>query len=392
MRRIITAVAVVAAALAVVAPAVSAQDRPVRKIVVFEEGASSAQKAGALSRHAARKVGDLHLAHAAVAVLPDEAAARRLSRDPRVAVVEDDAVVRVAGKPTAPAATATQKLPWGVDRVDAEVVWPTTTGDPVKVAVIDTGIQGGHADLAANVKGGFSAVAYTADWADDNGHGTHVAGTIAAADNTIGVVGVAHAADLYGVKVLDSRGSGYVSDVIKGLDWAVANGMDVANMSLSANVYVYAFDLAVRRATEAGVVLVAAAGNTGPGKNTVGYPAKFASVVAVGATDAKNKVATFSSRGPEVDLVAPGVSIYSTYLRDGYATMSGTSMASPHVAGVAALLLTMSVGRWDADADGGWNPAEVENALRTTAIDLGTPGADTAYGSGLVQADAALGL
>jgi len=274
--------------------------------------------------------------------------------------------------------------------VFADAVWASYTGDPVKVAVVDTGIDTSHPDLLGNLKGGMSAVSYTSSYNDDNGHGSHVAGTIAAVDNSVGVVGVAPAADLYAVKVLDRRGSGYLSDIVEGLQWSVANGIDVVNMSLGTSAYSLAFDTAVQETIASGVVVVAAAGNSGPGANTVGYPAKFAGVIGVSATDSSNNIASFSSRGAEVDLAAPGVSIYSTYKKKGYATLSGTSMASPHVAGVAALVLTAPIGADDLDADGVWDPSEVELRLERTAQDLGAAGFDTNYGNGLVRADLAV--
>jgi subtilisin family serine protease len=251
--------------------------------------------------------------------------------------------------------------------------------------VIDTGIDATHADLLDNLKGGYNAINPAVSWADDNGHGTHVAGTIAAIDNSIGVIGVAREADLYAVKVLNRKGSGYTSDIIEGIDWAIENDMDIINMSLGSSWYSATFEAACTRAIDAGIVVVAAAGNSGPGAETVGYPAKYPGVIGVSATDSSNVIAYFSSRGEGVDIAAPGVSIYSTYKGGAYTTMSGTSMASPHVAGVVALILTQPDGN-----DGMWTPAEVEARLEGTAQDLGTDGPDLLYGAGLVRADLAV--
>lgn len=277
----------------------------------------------------------------------------------------------------------TQVIPWGIDRIDAELSWNISTGYGVKVAVVDTGIDTKHPDLKANIKGGISFVTGSRGYKDDNGHGTHVAGTIAAIDNDIGVVGVAPDASLYGVKVLDRKGSGYMSDVIAGIDWSASNGMQVITMSLGASSGSASLQAAVNNAYNQGIVIVAAAGNNG---GSIGYPAAYESVIAVTATDNNNILAYFSSRGPEAELTAPGVSIYSTYKNGGYSTLSGTSMATPHVTGTVALLLTTPPGVYDIDNDGKWDPPEVRSKLHNTAIDLGDVGLDDYYGYGLVNA------
>lgn len=342
-----------------------------------------------MARLAARGARPVKVLRSANAIVAEVVASQRraLADDPSVLRVEADAVYSIGAKPSTSKVRSTQVLPWGVDRIDADRAWATTRGSGVRVAIIDTGIDTAHPDLAANIVGGYSAVGYTTSYKDDNGHGTHVAGTVGAIDNLVGVIGAAPRVSLLGVKVLDSAGSGWVSDIIEGLDWAVANGARVVNMSLSGSTYVSAFQAAIDRANEAGVVVVAAAGNTG---GAVGYPAAYNGVIAVSATDAYDVIASFSSRGPEVDLAAPGVTIRSTYWSatrgSTYADLSGTSMAAPHVSGAAALVLSTPVGGWDADADGAWDPVEVEGKLEATARDLGTIGFDTLYGAGLVDA------
>ncbi len=229
---------------------------------------------------------------------------------------------------------------WGINRVHAPAAWPVTEGKGVKVAVIDTGIDASHPELSGKVDGGYSAITKTenpADYQDDNGHGSHVAGTIAAKRDGKGVVGVAPQARLYAVKVLDADGSGNLSDVVDGIVWAAKNHMDVANMSLGAPVDSEAMKRAVRFARGSGVVIVAAAGNTG---GSVGFPGAYEDVIAVAASDSTDKLAGFSSRGHEVDFIAPGVDVLSARLGGGFASYSGTSMASPHVAGLAALAVS----------------------------------------------------
>lgn len=362
---------------------------PVRKVVVFRPGLEAVATAAVVASHGGQSAKQLPLIDGAVVYLPNEASARALADETIVLSVEDDIQLRALVKPSRVSPPA-QTIPWGVARISAPSVWGITTGDPVKVGIIDTGIDSSHPDLAANVKGGVSCVAYTKKYSDDNGHGTHVAGIVAAINDAYGVVGVAPQAYLYAIKVLDRRGSGYLSDIIEGLDWAITNDMDIVNMSLGTNTYSSALALAVQRTAAAGVVQVAAAGNDGPGEYTVDYPGAFPEVIAVGATASDDSIASFSSCGPQVAVAAPGVSIFSTYKGSAYATMSGTSMASPHVTGTVALVLTQPVGTWDTDADASWDPAEVLAKLRATALDCGEPGVDSAFGAGLVRADLAV--
>jgi subtilisin family serine protease len=257
-----------------------------------------------------------------------------------------------------------------VDRIDAEFAWAEGyTGEGTKVAVIDTGIDYTHPDLIANYKGGKDFVNKDDLPMDDNGHGTHVAGIIAACNNNdIGVVGVAPNASLYAVKVLDATGSGYYSDIIAGIEWCIGK-VDIANMSLGGTYDSPSLHAACDTAAEH-ILLVAAAGNSGnrAGRgDNVNYPARYDTVIAVAATDSSDNRASFSSTGPPLDIAAPGVSIYSTYKGGGYATMSGTSMAAPHVAGTLALLLS--------------------GDIYGTADDLGSQGWDSLYGWGLVDAE-----
>lgn len=381
----------VLAALVVVfmLPAIaSSGPKPVRVIVVFDNGAVGAAAMQHIERLGGVKIKDLPMIDGVAVSLPSQAAEHALAAISGVKYVEPDLVVQALGKPVP--RQPVQVLPWGVDRVEADLVWTSYTVDPVKVAVVDTGIDTNHPDLTGNLKGGMSAVSYTRSYNDDNGHGSHVAGIIAAVNNSIGVIGVAPAADLYAVKVLDRNGSGYLSDIIEGLQWVVVNHINVVNMSLGTSSYSASFDSAVRQTIASGVVVVAAAGNSGPGANTVMYPAKFAGVIAVSATDSSDTIASWSSRGPEVDLAAPGVSVFSTYKKQSYATLSGTSMASPHVAGVAALVLSSPMGTDDLDDNGVWDPSEVELRLERTAQDLGTEEFDNSYGNGLVRADLAV--
>ncbi len=250
----------------------------------------------------------------------------------------------------------------------------------MKIAVLDTGISNNHPDLT--VSGGINLVGKSKNnkWSDDNGHGTHVAGIIAARNNSIGVVGVAPDAQLYAVKVLDAYGSGYISDIIEGIDWAVQNNMHVVSMSLGTSSYSQALNDTTINAYKAGILLVAAAGNSGDRNlftDDVLYPAKFDSVIAVSAIDYNNIAPGWSADGVKIELAAPGVDIYSTWLNGGYTNESGTSMAAPFVSGTAALIKSKNISM---------TTQEIRNTLAYNAIDLGDIGRDKTYGFGLVQA------
>lgn len=303
--------------------------------------------------------------------------------------------------PPPPPPPSGQTLPWGVDRIDAEKAWNTATGMPTWVAVLDTGIDRDHPDLVDNIMGGRNFVPDfwlmppdPTKWDDDNGHGTWVSGIVAAMDNELGVVGVAPEAYLFGVKVLDSAGSGQLTDIIAGIDWCVQNGMDVVSMSFGGPYDMLSLEQSVNNAYAAGLVIVAAAGNGGdgnPNTDDVAYPAKYYGAIAVAATAPDDSSPTFSAEGPDIELAAPGLAINSTALGGGYEVHDGTSGACPHVAGTVALLLSMPIPpELDSNLSGDWEPIEVRLHLRSTADDLGAPGFDHHYGYGLVDAEEAV--
>ncbi len=310
-----------------------------------------------------------------------------VGRLPDVEAVEADLEVQALGEIDAT---------WGLVRIGCGPVQAGTysgavgpvLGTGVRVAVVDTGIDYLHPDLAANFAGGYDFVNNDADPMDDHGHGTHVSGTIAAVRNGAGVLGAAPEVDLFALKALGSKGSGSWSGILSALDWCAANRISVANFSLGSATYPgTTVEAGFDNAAKAGVLLVAAAGNSGAGTDTVNYPGKFASVIAVASTTSTDQASSFSSTGPDVELAAPGSLIYSTTLGGGYGTLSGTSMATPHVAGVAALVISAGIG--DANGNGVIND-EVRSLLQATAQDLGFTGRDPVYGFGLVDAEAAV--
>jgi major intracellular serine protease len=239
------------------------------------------------------------------------------------------------------------EVPEGVEQINAPDIWGDNKGESVVIAIIDTGIDKFHPDLVKSVIGGYNfTTADPNDYQDRNGHGTHVAGTIAAVQNNIGVVGVAPACKILVLKALDDHGSGYSSWIVNAInyatDWSGPNGekVQVISMSLGGPHDPNEYN-AIKRAVDNDVLVICAAGNEGDNDfntNEMAYPASYPEVVSVGAVDFQNKPATFTNTNEEVDLVAPGVEIVSTYLEGSYAVLSGTSMATPHVSGAAALL------------------------------------------------------
>lgn len=300
------------------------------------------------------------------AKLPNKAVQALLS-NPKISYVEEDGVVQAIG----------QIIPWGISHVKGTDVQQTGIyGSGVKVGVIDSGIDYTHEDL--QVVGGVTFVQGTTDFIDDNGHGTHVAGTIAATNNSLGVLGIAPLSQLYGIKVLDQNGNGSYSDVAAGIEWAISNQMDIINMSLGGSSSSFTLQSVVDNAYNAGILIVGAAGNNGyDKKSTITYPAKYDSVIAVGAVDQQNIRAYFSSVGRELELMAPGVDIESTVL-GGYGYYNGTSMAAPNVSGIAALI-------WEANPE--LSNVKLRNTLNETAVSLGK---SFYYGNGLIDALAAI--
>ena len=341
----------------------------------------------------------------AIAASVPEAAINGLSRNPHVTAVEMDGPVY--------AADAELDRSWGVAKIGAGTVHEgLNTGTGVKIGIIDSGINYNHPDLIGPYVSGHDFVQeddVTGNGPMDvYGHGTHVAGTACAEDNDFGVVGVAPNCALYALRVLNDDGVGAWSKTIAAMQWAVDNGLQVVNLSLgsSKNPGV-AVKTAFDNAEVAGIVIVAAAGNSGniagKGDNII-YPAKYASVIAVGATDANNKRASFSSTGSDLEIMAPGLSVLSTwndstsYLNPQpiclgsdcwYKYGSGTSMASPHVAGAAALVISDGMVITDTNGNCRLND-EIRAKLNATATNLGVIGKDPQYGNGLVNVVAAV--
>lgn len=251
--------------------------------------------------------------------------------------------------------TDTSEIPWGVQMINAPNVWEKSTGSNVVVAILDTGIDTEHPDLAGRVIGGRN---FTSDYnanpnifKDNQGHGTHCAGTIAAIGNQKGVVGVAPDVKLLIGKILDSSGAGGYQNIINGIRWAAdwkgvqGETVRVISMSLGGPQDYPPLHEAIKYAVSKGISVVVAAGNEGDNSTSsseFSYPGAYSEVIEVGAINSIKSLASFSNTNDEIDVVAPGVDILSTIPGGSYAKMSGTSMATPHVAGALALLIGMN--------------------------------------------------
>jgi subtilisin len=230
-------------------------------------------------------------------------------------------------------------VPWGVQQIKAPEAWHHSLGQRIRIGVIDTGIDFHHPDLRHNIGKGVNLIhPHMLAW-DDNGHGTHIAGIIAGSSQQIGVVGVAPKAVIHPIKAFDHQGSAYVSDIIAGIDWCVQQKLPIINMSFGMKSFNKSLQQAVLQAYRSGTMIIASSGNDGR-KTSLDYPARFSQVISVGATTRKKTIANFTNCSKTIDLFAPGEKIYSTWLRGDYHEMSGTSMATAHVSGVTALMLS----------------------------------------------------
>ncbi len=271
------------------------------------------------------------------------------------ALIEDDGEEEPDPEPTRECYPSDQ-TPWGIERIyNDNTIESTLGGAGINVAVLDTGVMQEHLDLKNRIVLCETKVTRfnpdTKDCEDGHGHGTHVSGTILAdaGDDKLGIYGVAPNASLITVKVCDKRGWCYGDDIAAGIDYAIDNNATIISMSLGGSSPDSQIESAIDRAVETGVLVIAAAGNSGPDLDTINYPGGFANVVSVAATDSSDKVPDFSSRGINsttfsfeydryMEVAAPGVSVLSTWKDGCYNTISGTSMATPHISGLAAKL------------------------------------------------------
>jgi thermitase len=349
-------------------------------LIKFKSGASPASVRAALSAQDARAIGEIPALDVQRLRVPEEqelAIIASLQHHPLVEYVEPNYIIHAVLTPNDAYFSSHQ---WNLSKIGALQAWDVTTGSSdITIAIVDSGIDLDHPDLSGKIILGYDYVNEDWDPDDDYGHGTHVAGIAAAwTNNTIGVAGVSWGARLMALKVLNAGGTGSYDDVASAVTYAADNGAKIINLSLGGGSDSETLRDAVIYAHNKGCVVVVATGNdNGP----VLYPAKYTEAFAVAATASSDQRYWLSNYGPEVDIAAPGVSIYSTHFGGGYTYKSGTSMATPHVAGLAALV-------WSACP--GYTNDQVESRIEATAADLGVTGWDQYYGHGRIDAYAAL--
>ncbi len=300
-----------------------------------------------------------------------------LLRDGGVAFAEPNYLLSISTGPTGPLVPNDEnyKQQWGPHQILADQTWNSlTTGGPIVIAMLDTGVSPTHPDLGERVRPGYDYIGNDENPSDDNGHGTFTAGIAAASgNNTIGVAGIAWGARIMPVKILDQDGRGPVSAFSQGIRYAVDKGAQIVNVSAGIPVPSQAMEAAVDYAVGKGVIVVAASGNQADGVQN--YPAAYPNVIAVSASTREDKIAEFSSYGSFVWIAAPGKDIVSTYYRDGdrYAQLSGTSASTPFVSGTIALMLSQR---------GNLTPKAIREILKATAVDIDAKGFDPRAGYG----------
>ena len=273
-----------------------------------------------------------------------------------------------------------QRVDWGITATGVQDIWSKTKGEGAIVFVLDTGIDKKHSDLQCNILGGVNFTSDDfADWQDRNGHGTHVAGIIGACANQWGIVGVAPEAQIFACKVLADNGSGSTNWIARAIDFVISFKTDrkkIINLSLGANSESVGLKLACDKAHRANIPVIAAAGNDGTRVGRICYPALHDSTIAVAAYKKGNKISAFSQRGEKIDIAAPGEDIFSTTPNESYASFSGTSMATPFVSGVVALMLSL---------EPNLSVEDIRMLLVSSAIDVGEFGKDNQSGWGLID-------
>ena len=346
---------------------------PGRLLIQQRAGLDDAAVDEALKPHGGKRVGKIEAINVHVVQLPaqanGEAVAAALAKNKHFKFVEPDRILAPAATTNDPS-LASQ---WHLAKIGAPTAWDTATGSNIIVAILDTGVDGSHPDLAAQMVAGWNAFDNNADSADIHGHGTAVAGTAAAAgNNTIGIASVAYRSRIMPVRISDSTGYGYFSTMASGLTWAADHGARVANLSYENVASSSAIDSAAQYFKSKGGLTVVCAGNSGA-LQTV---ASTGNLVVVSATDSNDAITSWSNYGSYINIASPGLNILTTTRGGGYGQWSGTSFSSPMVAGTVALMMAA-------------NPAlptsQIQSLLYSTTVDLGAAGKDIRYGAGRVD-------
>lgn len=343
-------------------------------LVTVRPGVSRGKAEGLYRSQGAALIDEIHQINTHLIRVPPQALEKvelALSRRPEVEFVQKNRLHAPNLTPNDPQYSSQ----WHLTKIMAPQAWDYLEGTPeVTIAILDSGVDGTHPDLAPNLVPGYNCYNNNNDTSDVYGHGTKVAGGAAAiTDNGTGVASPAYQAFIMPIRVTDTSGWAYDSTLSKGLTWAADRGARVMNMSFRGVAESGTITSAAQYAVKKGAVVVAAAGNTGVEESTPENPY----MISVSATDPYDRLSGFSSRGSYVDLAAPGSAILTTVRGGGYGFVSGTSISSPITAGVVAAMLS---------ANPALTPAEVESILESTAEDLGTPGYDTSFGFGRVNA------
>jgi subtilisin family serine protease len=364
------------AAVLMTATAFAQSHVPGRLLVHPRADADPAQVTEGLRRHGAQVEDEVRQIGVKILRVPEHAVERvreALSKSGHFSFVELEGVGRGSDIPNDPSFAAQ----WHLNKIDAPNAWLTSTGAAgAPIAIIDSGVDGTHPDLASKLLPGWSFLLNSADTSDVLGHGTKTAGAAAAiANNALGIAGIAWANPILPVVVLDSSNYASYSNIAKAITYAADRGARILSISINGNTSSSTLQSAVDYAWNKGALVIACAGNQAT--TAMQYPAACNRVIAVGATDSNDALASFSNRGTWVDLVAPGVSIMTTVKGGGYGAASGTSFSTPITAGVGALILALQPSM---------SVSALDQQLRQAVDDLGTAGFDAMYGAGLINA------
>ncbi|WP_431793331.1 S8 family peptidase [Bacillus altitudinis] len=273
-----------------------------------------------------------------------------------------------------------QEVPWGVEKINANSIWGLRGKEKIRVAVLDSGIDKEHKDLKGKIKGEYNAINKTSSTSNDKvGHGTAIAGIIAAKDNSFGLVGIAPETEIYSVKVLNDKGKGSIDKLVTAIEWCIDNNIHVINLSFGLSKDKSILRNVIDKAVNRGIIVIAAAGNNYGGP--ADYPAAYKKVISINAVDRNNQLAVFSSKG-KIDFSAPGVDIPILSINNGYETESGTSLAAAHVTGIVSLILQNKDKFGINSKDNIYY--QVKHRLSELSIDLGEEGKDETYGEGLI--------